>query len=303
MTTINTQEYIEVILYLEPWSSESAEIIEAELAELPYDSFMEDTDADGKAILKAYIPKAEYDARMLKLVLDGTGLNVSFKADLVAPMNWNAEWESNFQPIIVNDKITVKAPYHKNLKRSRFNITLDPKMAFGTGHHQTTYMMMENMLKYEDEIRGKSVMDLGCGTAVLGILAAKMKASQVYGIDIDAVAAQSGFDNARLNRMLKHMEIYCGDASLLQAESYDVLLANIHKNIILQDLDTYANSLRRPNMRYSTGVSKGGILMVSGFFTCDKESIIEAARNNGLVLISENEREDWSSLVFRRFVF
>lgn len=298
----SSKEYIEVTIHIDPYSEENAGIVEAELAELPYDSFMEDSDPDGKPVLKAYIPKDGYDAKALRMVLEFLDFKTSFSATMIEPENWNAQWESSFEPIFVDGKVTVKAVYHKGLKKTRFNISIDPQMAFGTGHHHTTYMMMQTMLEHEDEIRGHSVMDLGCGTGVLGILAAKMHAVHVYGVDIDAVAAQSAFDNARLNKVSKVMETFYGDASMLQREKYDVLLANIHRNIILADLDTYVASLRKPGMRYGTGTSEGGLLMVSGFYDSDVQDIVEAAEGQGLRLVGQKSREGWACLVFRRFV-
>lgn len=303
--TINTQDYIEVTLKPQEWSEDAVGIIEAELSDLPYNSFMEDSDADGRPVLKAYVQKSEYDARMLKTVLSGLPFRVSYSAAMVVPENWNAEWESHFEPIHIGKLVTVRAPYHKGLKRSRFNITIEPKMAFGTGHHQTTCMMMESMLEHETCFRAAKVTDLGCGTAVLAILAAKMGAAETTGIDIDAVAAQSGYDNVALNRLRKRISICCGDASLLQTESNDILLANIHRNIILQDLATYAQSLRRSGMRYANvdkreSRSDGGLLMVSGFYESDAPDIIDAASAHGLRLIGRKEREGWACLIFRR---
>lgn len=298
---INTKEYVEVSIWIEPYCDENVEIVEAELSELPYDSFMEDNDPDGNPVLKAYIPTAEYDSRALRMILEFLDFKTRFTATMIEPKNWNEQWESNFEPIFVDGIVTVKAPYHKDLRKTRFNITIDPQMAFGTGHHHTTYMMMQTMLEHEDEIRGHSVMDLGTGTGVLAILAAKMRAVHVYGVDIDAVAAQSAFDNARLNRVGRTMEAFYGDASMLQREKYDVLLANIHRNIILQDLDTYVASLRKPGMRYGTGASEGGLLMVSGFYDSDVKDIVEACGNHGLKLIGQKSKEGWACLVFRRF--
>ena len=186
---MNSQEYIEVAIKIEPYSSENAEIVTAELAELPFESFMEE-----EGLLKCYIQKELYDSRALKLLvsaMDGYDFRLSYTSALVPPVNWNARWESDFQPIVVDGKCTIKAPYHKDLKRTRFNITIEPNMAFGTGHHQTTYMMCRALLENEAWVRGKQVMDMGCGTAVLTVLAAKMKAAKVRGIDIDAIAAAS----------------------------------------------------------------------------------------------------------------
>lgn len=288
---MNSEEYVEVTLCFDGDREEAGGIIAAELGELPYDSFMEDTGADGRPVLKAYIGKENYDPRALKVVLSGLPFEVSFTADLVKAENWNREWEDGFEPIIIDRKVTIKSMRHKGIKRTRFNITVNPQMAFGTGHHETTYMMMETMLEHEEDIEGHIVMDMGCGTGVLGILAAKMKAEHVYGIDIDAVAARSAFGNACINRVSRHFETYYGDASLLQLSKYDVLLANIHKNIIIMDLRTYARSLR-----------KGGLLLLSGFYDSpeDKEPIIAEAAAQGLALEGSRSRGGWCCLALRK---
>ncbi len=284
---MNSQEYIEVAVKITPFSEENAEIVTAEVSELPFESF---TTED--PYLKCYIQKALHDQQALKVVLDGVsdyGFDVEFSASLMPAVNWNAVWESQFTPIVVDGLCTIKASFHEGLKRTRYNITIDPKMAFGTGHHQTTYMMCRALLENDDAVRGKVVMDMGCGTAVLAILAAKMKASQVYGIDIDAVAAISAYDNARLNRVGKIIETYCGDASLLQRNSYDVLLANINRNILLQDIPTYALCLH-----------KGGLLFVSGFYVEDMPMIVGMAQNAGLEYMSHDSIDNWCCIKFAK---
>ena len=282
---MNSQEYIEVAVKITPFSEENAEIVTAEVSELPFESFtMEDP------FLKCYIQKELYDQQALKVMLSGMddyGFDVEFSSNLMPAVNWNAVWESQFTPIIVDGLCTIKASFHEGLRRTRYNITIDPKMAFGTGHHQTTYMMCRALLSNEDAVRGKVVMDMGCGTAVLAILAAKMKASHVYGIDIDAVAAISAYDNARLNRVGKIIETYCGDASLLQRNSYDVLLANINRNILLQDIPTYALCLH-----------KGGLLFVSGFYMEDMPMIVGMAQNSGLEYVSHDSIDNWCCIKF-----
>lgn len=284
---MNSQEYIEVAINIAPFTEENAEIVTAEISELPFESFsMEDP------FLKCYIQKELYDAQALKVVLsgmEGMGFDLDFNANLMPAVNWNAVWESQFTPIVVDGRCTIKASFHKDLKKTRFNITIDPKMAFGTGHHQTTYMMCRALLQNEDAVKGKVVMDMGCGTAILAILAAKMKASRVYGIDIDAVAAISAYDNARLNRVGKVMETYCGDASLLQRNSYDVLLANINRNILLQDMPTYAHSLH-----------KEGLLFVSGFYVEDMPMLIGTAAANGLEYVSHDSMDNWCCIKFKK---
>ena len=282
---MNSQEYIEVAVKITPYSDENAEIVTAEVSELPFESFTAED-----PYLKCYIQKELYNQQALKVVLDGVsdyGFDVEFSANLMPAVNWNALWESQFTPIVVDGKCTIKASFHEGLKRTRYNITIDPKMAFGTGHHQTTYMMCRALLQNEDAVRGKVVMDMGCGTAVLAILAAKMKASHVYGVDIDAVASISAYDNAKLNRVRKVIETYCGDASLLQRNSYDVLLANINRNILLQDIPTYSVCIR-----------KGGLLFVSGFYLEDMPMIVAVAQNAGLEYVSHDTIDNWCCIKF-----
>ena len=282
---MNSQEYIEVSISIAPFSEENAEIVTAEISELPFESFsMEDP------FLKCYIQKELYDPQALKVVLsglEGLGFDMSYNAVLMPAVNWNAVWESQFTPIVVDGKCTIKASFHEGLKKTRFNITIDPKMAFGTGHHQTTFMMCRALLQNEEEVRGKVVLDMGCGTAILAILAAKMKAAKVYGIDIDAVAAISAYDNARMNRVGTKIETYCGDASLLQRNTYDVILANINRNILIQDMPTYAHSLH-----------KGGLLFVSGFYVEDIEVLVAEAAKYGLSFVRSAEDNRWAMIEF-----
>ena len=284
---MNSQEYIEVAIKIVPFSEENAEIATAEISELPFESFSTED-----PYLKCYIQKELYDPQVLKVVLNGLedyGFEVEMSANLIPATNWNALWESQFNPIVIDGKCTIKASFHEGLKKTRFNITIDPKMAFGTGHHNTTYMMCRALLENEDSVRGKVVMDMGCGTAILAILAAKMKAAKVYGIDIDAVAAISAYDNARLNKVGTRIETYCGDASLLQRNSYDVFLANINRNILLQDIPTYSLSLK-----------KDGLLFVSGFYLEDMPMIIGMAQNNGLTYISHDVMDNWCCIKFQK---
>ena len=277
---MNSFEYLEVAVRLEPFSEEMAEILMAELSELPFDSFVTE-----EPFLKCYIQTASYRSQDVKVVLSGYPAVAGFTAAPVQGQNWNKSWEDRFRPIVVDGTVTVKAKFNGNVPRTRYNIWIDPQMAFGTGSHDTTYMMMQRMLGIGAYIRGRTVADMGCGTAILGILAAKMGARKVFAVDIDAVAARSAWGNARWNRVGTRVETACGDASLLQMGSYDILLANIHRNIILEDLPTYHRSLRR-----------GGHLLLSGFYLADSPAILQAAQELGLVFCGESQREGWACL-------
>ena len=278
---MNSEEYIEVSVRLSPFSEETAEIIMAELSELPFDSFVTE-----EPFLKCYIQKDAYKASDVKVVLSGFP-SASFTAALVQGQNWNKAWEESFEPIVVDGVVTVKAPFNKDVPRTRYNIWIDPKMAFGTGYHHTTYMMMSRMLGLP--VRGAYVCDAGCGTAILAILAAKMGARKVFAYDIDLVAARSAWGNCRWNKVGTRVETACGDASLLQMKTYDILLANIHRNIVIEDMPTYARSLRR-----------GGHLLLSGFFEADVPPVTAAALDAGLVPAGESFREGWACLEFRK---
>jgi len=279
---MNSFDYLEVAVRLDPFTEEGAEVLMAELSDLPFDSFVTE-----EPYLKAYIQTDQYRPSDVKVVLSGYPFAADFNATPVQGQNWNKAWEESFQPIVVDGLVTIKAPFNGEVPRTRFNIWIDPQMAFGTGYHHTTFMMMQRMLALEAVIKGQSVVDMGCGTAILAILAAKMGARKVFAVDIDAVAARSAWGNCRWNKVGSRVETACGDASLLQMGSYDVLLANIHRNIILQDLAVYCRSLRR-----------GGHILLSGFYEADVPAITQAAEALGLSLQAHLQREGWSCLDF-----
>jgi len=279
---VNSFDYLEVSVLLNPFTEEMAEILTAELSELPFEAFVTE-----EPYLKCYIQTVNYRPSDVKVILSGYPAASGFNAVPVQGQNWNRAWEQRFEPIVVDGTVTVKAPFNENVPRTRFNIWIDPQMAFGTGYHHTTYMMMQRMLGLEALIRGHSVVDMGCGTAILAILAAKMGARKVFAVDIDAVAAHSAWGNCRWNKVGTRVETACGDASLLQMGTYDVLLANIHRNIILEDLPTYVRSLKR-----------NGHLLLSGFYQADAPAITAAAEELGLTPAGSSQREDWVCLEF-----
>ena len=281
---MNSQDYIEVNIRLEPFSEALAGVLMAELSELPYDSFQTE-----EPFLKCYIQREDYQAGALRVVLSAFPEAKSFEATLLPAQNWNKEWEDSFKSLVVDGKVTIKSPAAESAPRTRFNIWIDPGMAFGTGSHHTTYMMIQRMLGIEASIKGHSVLDMGCGTAILGILAAKMGARKVFAVDIDAVAARSAWGNARWNRVGSRIETACGDASLLQAGSYDVILANIHRNILIQDMPTYSRSLR-----------KGGRILLSGFYEQDIPAVAEAAASYGLTHCGTSLREGWACIEYKK---
>lgn len=261
-------------------SEEEAEIIEAVVADLGFDSFMYE-----EGVLKCYIQSELFDEPAFSESLEMLPGDHAYKVQKMAAVNWNAEWEqSGFTPIVVDGEVTIHPLGTES--ETPVDIVLRPEMAFGTGHHNTTYMMMQTMLSLQSEIAGHSVVDLGCGTAILAILAAKLGAAEVCGIDIDAVAARSAYDNVRLNG--EDFPVLCGDASSLQPDACDVLLANIHRNIIIADLPRYARAVR-----------KGGWLLLSGFYESDVVDIVSAAAEYGFGLRTSRSNEEWACLALQ----
>ncbi|MCQ2152188.1 MAG: 50S ribosomal protein L11 methyltransferase [Bacteroidales bacterium] len=280
-------DYIAVHITLTPFSEEFAEIIEAGVEDLGFDSFTIE-----EPCLNAFIPKEHFDSQALKTVLSGyvgEGFELSVSTELIPEQNWNAVWESDFEPVVVAGTVTVKAPYHKDLPRTKYNIIIDPQMSFGSGHHQTTCMMIEALLREGRGLRGKSVLDMGCGTGILAIVAAKLGAQvPVHAIDIDPVCIRSAAANAKRNRVGHKITSRCGDASYIQKGRYDIILANINRNILLADMPTYVRALK----------PEGGTLMLSGFFEEDVPCLLEKAESLGLKMQLHLEHEGWSMVSF-----
>lgn len=275
---MDSQDYLEISFAAA--DETEAEILEAVVADLGFDSFIYE-----EGVLKCYIQSSLYDEDALEEAIGMLPQSTSFSVEKMASVNWNAQWEqTGFTPIVVDGEITVH-PIGTDVQ-TPIDIVLRPEMAFGTGHHNTTYMMMQTMLSLRSEIVGSSVMDLGCGTAILAILAAKLGAARVCGIDIDAVAARSACDNVHLNG--EDFEVICGDASDLQPLSYDLLLANIHRNIIIADLPRYAGAVR-----------KGGWLLLSGFYESDVEDILSVAEALGFESKSCRTKDEWAALALQ----
>ncbi|MBR2298829.1 MAG: 50S ribosomal protein L11 methyltransferase [Bacteroidales bacterium] len=280
-------DYIEVQIEITPFSEDFSDIVVAQIEELGFESYV--TEAP---YLKAYIPVEQFSERNLKLLLSGIDrdlFELSYTTNFIKEQNWNAVWEASFEPIVIG-KCTVKAHFHKGLPRTKYTITITPKMAFGTGHHQTTSLMMEVMQKEEKFIRDHKVLDMGCGTGILAILAAKMKsATPVHAIDIDPTAVFSVRENAWKNRVHEKIDSRCGDASLIQAGKYDIILANINRNILLQDMATYTR-----------GLLPGGVLVISGFYTQDLQMLTEEASGCGLEYEYHLEKENWVAAKFTK---
>ncbi len=255
------------------------DILAAELGEIGFESFTEDENG-----LTAYVPENLYDKNGLQKKLATFPLeNVTFHytAQYIESKNWNEEWEKNyFQPIHINHDCLIRASFHPEESGYTYNIIIDPKMAFGTGNHSTTYLMISELLKLD--LKGKKVLDMGCGTAVLAILARMKGASNVIAIDIDEWAYNNALENIRLNHT-EDIEIALGGAEkIAQYGQFDIILANINRNILLKDMHIYA-----------THLYKGGLLFMSGFYTEDIPVITAECEKNQLQFISYSEQNNW----------
>lgn len=214
--------------------------------------------------------------------------NIRWAAKEIEDQDWNRLWEENFTPIVVDGRIQVRAGFHEPLPGVEYEIIIEPKMSFGTGHHATTALMLRMVLDYADRICGKRVLDMGCGTGILAIMAAKVGAKEVTGIDIDEWAYRNAMENLRNNHIQDRVEIRIGDAALLEGEApFDVILANINRNILLEDMAHYVERL-----------NVNGLLIMSGFYQQDLPLIRQRAEELGLVLLQEKEENKWTAACF-----
>lgn len=275
--------YLCCTLSLEPLQPAS-EIFIAALGDLGFESF-EETETG----LKAYIKASDFDEAAFRELpyLDSPLWEARFTLEEIPLENWNARWESEYEPIRVGDRCLVRAPFHPEPETPvAFDLVIAPKMSFGTGHHQTTWLMLRELL--ERDLEGKDVLDMGSGTGVLAILAARMGARAVRAIDIDPWARENGIENAARNGV-DHIRVELGDASVVGGETYDLILANINKNILLQDLPIYAQALL-----------PGGELLLSGFYREDLDDLKRAALELGLAYTAHQERDAWVAAAFRK---
>jgi ribosomal protein L11 methyltransferase len=276
-------DYIELDFEIMP-KTPAVDIVIAELGEIGFDTF-EETDNG----VKAYIPLKEYSEEAIHnitYISNNADHIITWQKNIIKAQNWNAVWESSFEPVVVDGKCSVRAPFHQAIAGVEFDIVIEPKMSFGTGHHETTSLVIKEML--ETNFAGKTVLDMGCGTGVLAILAVKKGATYTLAIDIDEWAYENTLENIKTNNTPK-IEVLKGDASLLGIKTFDVILANINRNIITRDISKYYNSL-----------AKGGKIIFSGFLEVDIDIIIQAANKFGLDLSNKALKNHWAMLSFTR---
>jgi len=271
--------YIEYQFTVEP-KEPGAEILIAQLEDTPFESFIETDNG-----FSAYIQKQLWNEDILK---DVTLFNsADFKVDYVVKeidqVNWNEEWEKNFEPIEVDNTCRVRAPFHEKTD-VKYDIVIEPKMSFGTGHHETTFMMIQHLL--ETELEGKKTLDMGCGTAILAILAEMKGAQPIVAIDIDNWCYLNSIENAQRNNC-SNITVYEGDAALLEGKKYDVIIANINRNILLNDMQQYVDCL-----------NSDGILFLSGFYEEDIPAIDASCAEKGLKFVKKHQRNNWVALKY-----
>ena len=275
-------EYIEIQCHY-PDNYPGEEVLPVLLGEIGFESFIETETG-----ISAYIPAGNFSEEALNELFSSLPEKIGYEKNVIPDQNWNAVWESNFEPVFIGKNCIVRAPFHEKPDGITFDLVIEPRMAFGTAHHETTFQMLQLLLK--EEVTGKTVLDMGCGTGVIAILAEKKGATSVTAIDNDEWAYNNTRDNIAINNC-QSVKALLGDASLLGDEHFDVIFANINRNILLQDMKAYCNVLN-----YT------GIIFFSGFYTEDIPAIVEEAEKYGLVPIVAYDKNNWAALKFRKVV-
>lgn len=277
-------QYIEVTFSLTPWSETAKDVLTALAGDIGFESFV-----DEEETLKAYIQKKLYDEENLKSIISTfpmPDVSIRYVAEEQEDRDWNEEWEKNFfQPIVIAQRCIIHSTFHKDIPPMEYDILINPQMAFGTGHHETTNLIVSRLLA--SDLQGKSVLDMGCGTSILAILAAKRGADPILAIDIDEWCVSNSADNIALNG-IENISVRLGDADLLRKErpDFDLIIANINRNILTADMDAYAACMH-----------KGSRIFLSGFYVEDIPVIRESLHKNGLSFVEHHENNRWAMVV------
>ena len=277
-------DYTKIEFTVTPNDEMATDVLAALLAEVGFESFMPNENG-----MEAYVPHSLYDESAIASVVENfpiEGYTIAYNSEFIEGEDWNAEWEKNyFQPIVLGEDCVIHSTFHKDVPAARYDILIDPKMAFGTGYHQTTCHMLRAILA--QDMTGKSVLDMGCGTALLAILARKHGATNVVAIDIDEFA----FENAKENIILNNtpdIEVRLGGADAIKlTDSFDIVIANINRNILLADMCNYVKAMH-----------SGSLLFISGFYTEDMEVLKAEAAQHGLRYLDYAEDNRWAMMRF-----
>ncbi|NOR74053.1 MAG: 50S ribosomal protein L11 methyltransferase [Draconibacterium sp.] len=270
-------DYNKTIINITPFQEWLRDVLTAQLGEIGFESFVETETG-----FEAFIPISDFEEEKINFVLNEFRKEFTFTVanELIKSKNWNEVWEKNyFKPLVIANECVIRAPFHTEYPKAKYEIIIEPNMAFGTGNHETTSLVIESIL--ENNMEGKLVLDMGCGTGILGILASMKGAKKITAIDIDEWSFNGTKENAALNN-IQNIEVKLGDASLLGNEKYDVIFANIHKNVLLNDMQTYIENLQ-----------KNGILIMSGFYTNDIPYIKTKAESFGMKDAGFKSKNNW----------
>lgn len=279
-------KYLEFIFHTEPCTEVVNDVLSAVLGEVGFESFVEQEGG-----IAAYIQTALYDEEALKSALDSfpladTTLTYTYKE--AEDKDWNEEWEKNFfQPIVIGNRCVIHSTFHHDVPQAEYDIVINPQMAFGTGHHETTSLIIGELL--EADLQGKALLDMGCGTSILAILARMRGAAPCTAIDIDEWCVRNSLENIELNHV-DSISVFQGDASILPDKGpFDVVIANINRNILLNDMKHYVARM-----------NPGARLFMSGFYTDDIPAIREEAERNGLRFVHHKEKNRWVAVQFEK---
>jgi ribosomal protein L11 methyltransferase len=265
-------------------NTEYSEILMAEIAEAGFDSFMETENG-----FEAYAEREQFDlAKLHEIQTKYAAVTpIEYVFDKIVKQNWNEQWENSYHPINVEDKCLIRAYFHEADDKFPYELIITPKMSFGTGHHQTTYLMVKNQMEIEH--KNKRVMDAGCGTAVLAIMASKLGAKEVEAFDIDEWSVVNGKENTEVNHCYNINQQQGKLSDLTFDENFDIILANINKNVLMDEMPQYAAYL-----------NSGGLLLLSGFYEDDIQDLLDRAADYKLAEIKRDSRENWASLLLRK---
>jgi len=277
-------DYRKVTVNISPFEEWLSDILTSQLGESDFESFV-----STETGFEAFIPENLFQEETVKMVLEPFSENFEFEilSEKIEDRNWNEEWEKNyFKPLVVAKECVVRAPFHTDYPEAKYEIVIEPNMAFGTGNHETTSMMLEYIL--ENDFENTMVLDMGCGTGILGILASMKGAGKITAIDIDKWSFNGAKENAALNN-IKNMEVKPGDVTLLGREKYNFIFANIQRNVLLADIPAYSECL-----------DKDGKIFLSGFYTDDIPAIKNRAEEFGLKDSGYKQKNNWVAHVFTK---
>lgn len=275
-------DYQKVTITITPFQEWLRDVLNSQMAEIGFDSFVETTNG-----FEAYIPAKLFKLKAFDAILSAYQDDFDFDIDseIIKDQNWNEEWEKNFfKPLVIGGECMIRAPFHTEYPNANYEIIINPNMAFGTGNHETTATIIESIL--QNDLSGKTILDMGCGTGILSILASMKGAKQITAIDIDHWSYEGTLENTQLNN-IENVSVKLGDAALLGDESFDLIFANIHKNVLLNDMQTYYSVL-----------NAGGTLIMSGFYKQDIPDIKVKAESLGMKDAGFWEKNNWTAHSF-----